>query len=209
MQTSSPAESGKTHRKLDRIERDGRLAWRLTATRRYATNLEDAWDALTNPERLPRWFLPISGQLEVGGRYQLEGNAGGVIESCEPPRALALTWEMHGDVSWVTVQLTEENGATLLTLEHVAHFPEAFFDEYGPGGVGVGWDLGLLGLERHLDEGVTLDPKAAEAWTLSPAGRAFVENCSTSWAEASIAAGTDATQATAAAARVADFYSPR
>ena len=199
---------GKVTRKLDTVERGGRPAWRLTATRIYDTDLDDAWDALTNPERIPRWFLPISGDLKVGGRYQFTGNAGGVIERCEPPRSVAITWEMQGDVSWVSVQLEAQGSATWLTLEHIAHVPEALFDQFGPGGIGVGWDLGLMGLGEHLRTGTSLDPKAVEAWTTSPEGRAVVEGSSNAWAEASIAAGTDATQAKAAAARVTDFYSP-
>jgi uncharacterized protein YndB with AHSA1/START domain len=201
--------AGQVTRKLDKIDREGREAWRLTATKIYATNIDDAWDALTNPERIPRWFLPISGELKVGGRYQFKGNAGGMIERCEPPRLVAITWEMRGDVSWVSVQLAEDNGSTLLTLEHVAHVPEALFDQFGPGGVGVGWDLGLMGLGRHFETGVPLDPKEAERWTMSLEGRRFVEECSNGWAEASIAAGTDPTKAKSAAARVTEFYSPQ
>jgi hypothetical protein len=30
--------------------------------------------------------MPISGELRVGGSFQLEGNAGGEILTCEPPR---------------------------------------------------------------------------------------------------------------------------
>lgn len=209
MNIDIPATIGKVTRKLDKVERGGREAWRLTATRIYETDLQDAWDALTNPERIPRWFLPISGDLKVGGRYQLEGNASGEIERCEPPRSLALTWEMHGDVSWVTVQLGEAKEGTRLVLEHVAHVPEAIFDQFGPGGVGVGWDLALMGLELYLGSGTALDPKEAETWTTSAQGRPFVEGCSNGWAEASIAAGTDPTKAKQAASRVADFYSPQ
>ncbi len=190
------------------MQRGGRDAWRLTATRLYETSVDDAWDALTNRERIPRWFLPVSGDLQVGSRYQLQGNAGGVIEQCDPPRRFALTWEMHGDVSWVTVELEPRDGKTQLTLEHVAHVPEAIFDQYGPGGVGVGWDLGLMGLGKHFETGAAIDPRAAEEWTLSAAGREFVRGCSEGWAEASIAAGTDAERARASGARVVDFYSP-
>ena len=43
------------------------------------------WDAVTSAERIPRWFLPISGDLRLGGRYQLEGNAGGEVLECAPP----------------------------------------------------------------------------------------------------------------------------
>jgi uncharacterized protein YndB with AHSA1/START domain len=48
-------------------------------SRTYDADAKDVWDALTNPERLPRWFYPVSGDLRVGGTFQLEGNAGGEI----------------------------------------------------------------------------------------------------------------------------------
>jgi uncharacterized protein YndB with AHSA1/START domain len=200
---------GKVARKLEKIVRGGRPAWRLTATRLYDTGLDDAWDALTNPERIPRWFLPISGDLKLGGRYQFKGNAGGMIERCEPPRLVAVTWEMHGDVSWVRAELAEQSGKTLLTLEHVAHVPESIFDQYGPGGVGVGWDLALIGMEEHFASGAAVDPAAAEQWVLSADGRRVVEAASAAWGEASIGAGTEPTTARAAALRVVEFYSPR
>lgn len=46
----------------------------VTVSRSYPAELTDVWDACTNPERIPRWFLPVSGQLTEGGRYQLAGN---------------------------------------------------------------------------------------------------------------------------------------
>ncbi len=208
MDIDIPATVGKVTRTLAKVEREGKEAWCLTAVRLYETELEDAWDALTNPERIPRWFLPISGTLEVGGRYQFEGNAGGVIERCEPPELVALTWEMHGDVSWVKVSLQAEGAHTRLTLEHVAHVPELIFDQFGPGGVGVGWDLGLMAMGLHFSTNAPVDPQAAQAWTLGPEGRQFVEGCSNAWGEASIAAGTDPAKAKAAAAAVVEFYSP-
>ena len=94
----------------------------VTVSQSYASPIEDVWDACTNPERIPRWFLPISGDLRVGGRYQLEGNAGGTIERCDPPSSFAATWEFGDQVSWIEVRLTAEPGArTLLALEHIAH----------------------------------------------------------------------------------------
>ncbi|HWI02255.1 MAG TPA: SRPBCC domain-containing protein, partial [Acidimicrobiales bacterium] len=62
-----------------------------TVSRTYDAGLDDLWDACTNPERIPRWFLPVSGDLRPGGRYQLEGNAGGTIERCDPPHGFAAT----------------------------------------------------------------------------------------------------------------------
>ncbi len=57
----------------------------VTLSRRYDAALEEVWDACTNPERIPRWFLPVSGDLRLGGHYQLQCNAGGTIERCDPP----------------------------------------------------------------------------------------------------------------------------
>ena len=52
--------------------------------RTYDAAIEDVWDACTNPERIGRWFLPVTGDLRTGGRYQLEGNAG--VRSCAVSR---------------------------------------------------------------------------------------------------------------------------
>ena len=60
----------------------------VTISRVYDTPLADLWDACTNPERISRWFLPISGDLRPGGQYAFEGNASGTIERCEPPPRL-------------------------------------------------------------------------------------------------------------------------
>ena len=83
------------------------------------------WDALTNGERLAGWFVPITGDLTPGGRYQLEGNAGGMVTACERPSHLALTSEFGGDVSWVEVRFVDEGaGRARLTLTHTARLSE-------------------------------------------------------------------------------------
>src|SRR5262249_36491654 len=71
----------------------------LTVSQAYAATLDDLWDACTNPKRIPRWFLPVSGDLQVGGRYQLEGNASGTVERCDPPNSFAATWEFGGETT--------------------------------------------------------------------------------------------------------------
>jgi DNA-binding transcriptional ArsR family regulator len=62
------------------------------ARRTYPTDQADLWDALTNADRIPRWFLPISGDLQAGGRCQIEGNASGEVERCKEPESFAVTW---------------------------------------------------------------------------------------------------------------------
>ncbi len=180
----------------------------LTISRVYDTPPEDLWDACTNPERLPRWFLPVSGDLRLGGRYAFEGNASGTIERCEPPRSLAATWEYGGQTSWVELRLTPEpQGGTRFALEHIAHVDDEIWAQYGPGAVGVGWDQALVALTLHVASGgEPVDREAAEAWQASADGREFTRLSSEHWAEASIAAGADAGEAQAAAARTTDFY---
>ena len=91
-----------------------------TISHSYATSVEDLWDAVTNAERLPRWFAPVSGDLELGGRYQVEGNAGGTIETCEPPHRFSATWEYNGQISWIAVAIRPEGEGSRLELEHAA-----------------------------------------------------------------------------------------
>ncbi|MFI5486034.1 SRPBCC family protein [Micromonospora echinaurantiaca] len=179
-----------------------------TISQIYDAPLEDVWDACTNPERIPRWFLPVSGDLRLHGRYQLEGNASGVVERCDPPKSFAATWEMMGEVSWIEVRLTPTgDGRTRFELEHIAHVDQERWDQFGPGAVGVGWDLALLGLATHLaDDGSGVSPEQSETWSASPEGRAFMSTASDLWGEASIAAGTDPAAARAAAGRSTAFY---
>ena len=195
---------GAVDRSVSSLERDGKPARAVTLSRRYDTTAEDLWDAMTNPERLPRWFLPVSGDLRQGGRYQLEGNAGGVITACVAPKNLDLTWEFGGETSWVEVRLTPEGpGRTRLTLAHIAHVSE-HWGKYGPGAAGIGWELGLAGLALHLaDPSARLDE---QEFSTSPDGRAFMVASGDAWGEADIASGAEPSEARASAQRTIAFY---
>ncbi|AEG44179.1 SRPBCC family protein [Isoptericola variabilis] len=187
-------------------ERDGAPTKVAVARRTYAAERDDVWDAVTSPERLPRWFAPVSGDLSEGGRYQVEGNAGGVVETCEAPERFAVTWEFGGTLSWLEVRLTESDGGTTLELVHESPVEPEFAERFGPGAVGVGWDLALMGLGLHLETDQAVDPAEGEAWTLSPDGVEFVRHASTGWAEAAIADGDDPEAARAAARNTLAFY---
>jgi uncharacterized protein YndB with AHSA1/START domain len=207
MKVDPAAYVGAVVREVANREHLGRRARVVIATRSYDTAIEDLWDALTSAERIPRWFLPIAGDLRLGGRYQLEGNAGGEITRCEPPRLLSVTWEYGGGVSWLTVTLSDDQpGGTRLDLEHIAHVEGDFWDRFGPGAVGVGWDLALMGLARHLASGAAVDRSEAAAWSASDEGKDFMRRSSEGWCKASIRAGTEESAARAAAARTTAFY---
>lgn len=198
---------GATTREVASGERDGRRTAIVRATRTYATDLDDLWDCVTNAERLPRWFLPVSGDLRLGGRFQLEGNAGGEVLACDAPQSFEITWEFGGDVSWVVVTLSEDPaGGTRLTLEHSAIPGGEHWDTYGPGAVGIGWELGLMGLDLHTASGEPVDAEAVMAWQLSADGAAFVTGSSDGWGAADAASGTDPAEAQAKADRTTEAY---
>ena len=186
-------------------EREGEPARAVTLSRCFGATAPDLWDAVTNPERLPRWFAPVSGDLEAGGRYQVEGNAGGVITECERPSHLALTWEFGEDVSWVEVSVADEGaGRARLTLTHTMR-PSDHWDTYGPGATGVGWELGFLGLALHLADPAA--PKLDEAaFAASGDGRAFIAGSGKGWERAAVTAGADPGAARMAAKRTTAAY---
>ena len=192
-------------RSVASLERHGKPARAVTLSRAYSTTIKDLWDAATNRERIPRWFLPISGKLEPGGRYRLEGNAGGVITACDPPSHFAVTWEFGGGVSWVEVRLSDGGaGHAHLALIHTGLDSE-HWDEYGPSAVGVGWELAAMGLATHLAQPTAPMPDEA-TFAPYPASKAFFADSSDGWRQAAVASGTDPDAARAAARRTAAFY---
>ncbi len=208
MATSIEGHLASMDRQVISGERDGAETVIVRAAREYPTDALDLWDAVVNPERLARWFLPIEGDLRVGGRYQLVGNAGGTIEECVEPERIRLTWEFAGGVSWVTVRFVPAGGSTRLELEHESHLYPGFTDRFGPGAVGVGWDLGFVGLARYLeDPSRDRPPEADPEWVSSPEALAAYRASSAAWGQADILNGTPPEAAVAAAEETRRFYS--
>jgi uncharacterized protein YndB with AHSA1/START domain len=165
--------------------------------RGYNAPVQDVWEAVTDPDRIKRWLMPISGDLRVGGRFQLEGNAGGEILACEPPRLLRATF---GDPnSIVEVRLTPQgDGNTVLELEHTVPIEIA---QSGAGAlwVGPGWDGALLGLGLFLRGEAPGDPVAAAS---SPEAQAFSEQSVRAWAAVVEESGTATAEQLATATEV-------
>ena len=51
------------HRGVGETTTPGGEAHVVRFERTYDAAVDDVWDAVTNPERITRWFLPISGDL--------------------------------------------------------------------------------------------------------------------------------------------------
>ena len=179
-------------RSLETLDLDGHRSRVQRLAQEYPSPIEDVWEAMTTAQRIPRWFLPVTGDLRLGGHYQLEGNAGGEILECVPPAGgsahYRISWAFGGGAdTWVTIRLTslaaERTRVELEHLARVADIPEQMWTEFGPAGTGVGWDQGLLGLATHLgalDAGVS--PEQAMAWMASDEGRAFPRRSADRWA---------------------------
>ena len=187
-------------REIDAVQRavgSGRIAAGEGRTvrleRTYDAPIEDVWDALTDAERISRWFLPISGDYTP--RRPIP--AGGQRRRRDPRRAsrpqrFRVTW-VYGEVtspeqvSELEVRLTAAGTeSTTLVLEHTAIVPDEMWAQFGPGAVGVGWDGGLLGLALHLRGEIR---RRSSAWQLSEEGREFYALSSAAWGAANVAAG--------------------
>ncbi len=184
---------------------------RVVLRRTYPADVAQVWDALTTAERLGRWFLPVSGDLRLGGQYQFEGNAGGEILECEPPHRVRVSWVMGekapDSFSEVVVRLAPVEAGTSFELEHTATVPPQFWDQFGPGAVGVGWDGGLLGLALYLSSGGA-PAKDHEGFENSPEGREFLTSSARAWGEAHLASGVSEEVARACAEATTAFYVP-
>jgi hypothetical protein len=140
------------------------------------------------------------------------GDISGIITHCERPEAVDLTWESMGTTSWVHARLAREGRTARLTLEHLAHRDAAgaaaeHFRQFGPGAGGVGWDLWLHGLARHLAGSVDgCDPEVGEAWLQTREGKAFVRASGERWGAAYVASGADPEEARAQAERTIAFF---
>jgi len=200
------ATAGLVTREVRSGSRDGAETKIAIARRTYSTDQADLWDALTNADRIPRWFLPVSGNLEPGGRYQIEGNAGGVIERCDEPESFAVTWEYGQMMSWLEVTLTPTGDGTTMELAHEAHVEPDLWGQFGPGAVGVGWDLALIGLGQHIETGAPVDPVEGAAFATSPEGVELVRRAARDWADAAVRDGDEPDAANEAAKRTVAFY---
>jgi activator of Hsp90 ATPase-like protein len=174
--------------------------------RSYRAEPAEVWDALTDPERMRRWFMPVSGDLKVGGSFQLEGNAGGDILECDPPKRFKVTF--GGPTSLLELRLLPgADSSTELELEH------SMGEAPAPGGsgalwVGPGWDGGLLGLALYVTGELPADADPVEMAN-SPEVVDYNEQSVRAWIEAIRASGTTTEEDLLSAAKISlSQYAP-
>lgn len=92
--------------------------------RRFETDCDDLWVALTDPARLARWLGEVEGDLLVGGQFRASFVASGWegagrVQECEPPhRFLVLTTEAgEPDEHPVEVTVCADGEQSVLVIE--------------------------------------------------------------------------------------------
>lgn len=200
---------GFTTRTVKEGEYAGKPAKIVIASANYDTDIEDLWDAITNPRRICRWLGRVTGELELGGCYQIEGNASGRIQECQKPTHLGLTWNYGDQATWVNADLTAlQVDRAKLTVEHVVPDDDKW-GTFGPGAVGVGWDLALLGLLKHVRDPHVVKLAEGIDRVTSTEGTAFVDGVGNGWREADIASGTASALASKRSDATVRFYTRR
>ena len=132
----------------------------LTIERRLAASPATVYRAWTDPAQIARWWGPNVGDtsraemdVRVGGRFKVVTDAAdsdrhevsGVYREVVPNRKLVFTWAWRTTPereSLVTIDITPDGDATLLTLTHEQLFDEAVRDRHA-----TGWSTALDKLE--------------------------------------------------------------
>ena len=195
-------ELAATERGVTRRLDDGTEVVAVSLRRSYRAEVADVWDAVVDPERLRRWFLPVSGDLREGGAFQLEGNVGGEIRRCEPPSHLTVSWGMP--TSLVHLRLAADGDRTVLELEHTVPLD---FAGSGAGAlyVGPGWDVTVLALANHLRGDVVDDPAA---WESTLEVQRYSERTIAAWVAVATASGASADDVVAAEGMARAQFTP-
>ena len=129
---------------------------------RYDTDVDDLWSAVTEPERLARWWGRVDGDLRPGGEFRLfvesAGLAGeGRVEECEPPRRFRVRYRESAE-SWAAgspdaprpfdsvteVTLTPAGDQTVLVIE-ISGLPLDKVAFYG-----AGWQIHAENLAAYV-----------------------------------------------------------
>jgi len=145
----------------------------------YQVPVAKVWKALTDPARLARWFLPVSGELRPAGAFQFEGGVGGTILDCEPDTLLRAT--LGSDASIIEVRLQAHgSGATEFTFAHTVPL-STVGNGAGILEVAPAWDLSVVGLGLFLRAEFVNDPIA---WASTPAMQRYARQSIDAWAAA-------------------------
>jgi uncharacterized protein YndB with AHSA1/START domain len=153
-------------------------------TRTYETSVEDLWDACTNPDRLRRWYVPVTGDLRVGGSFAQLNMGTGTILVCDAPHTLKVSLGGGADEIELRLSPGPQDGTAVLELAHATtlssheiggHVFDAIFC------MGGGYYPRLRALDLHL-RGTLPDDYDSAAFHLNPEMRPTIDRGSAAMA---------------------------
>jgi uncharacterized protein YndB with AHSA1/START domain len=127
---------------------------------RYDTDINDLWAAVTEPDRVARWYGKVDGDLRLGGAFTLyvasaDLHSTGRIDVCEPPRSLRVTTRETDESAQrgngpspfettIEATLNPDGAQTILTIE-VRGVPLDKIEYFG-----TGWQIHAENLAAYL-----------------------------------------------------------
>lgn len=129
----------------------------VVVEREISHSPEKLWRALTQPHLMEEWLMKNDFKPDVGHRFNLRGDWGGVLDcevlAVEPHRTLSYTWDFkHDDPAYnmksvVTFTLTPTATGTHLRVEQAGFRPD---QKQALGGASAGWRQFLDKLDQVL-----------------------------------------------------------
>jgi uncharacterized protein YndB with AHSA1/START domain len=144
---------------------------------RYDTDINDLWSAVTEPDRLARWYGKVDGDLRLGGAFTLYVEAAdlhstGRVDVCEPPRNVRVTTREtvesadrgNGPAPFdktIEATLTADGEQTILSIE-VRGVPLDKIEYFG-----TGWQIHAENLAAYLAGSERTDTESHRAELVS------------------------------------------
>ena len=146
---------------------DGRGVVRIE--HRLMTDVEDAWSALTHPDRLERWVARVQGDLRLDALVHAEFTSGWSgslrVDVCDAPRRLVVTSEPGTDDETVIEATLEPAGDAVHLVIEERGLPLKTLAQHG-----AGWQVHVEDLAAYLggeapSEWSERAAQLSEAWT--------------------------------------------
>ena len=129
----------------------------VVVEREIAFAPEKLWRALTQPHLMEEWLMKTDFKPQVGHRFSLRGEWGGVLDcqvlAVEPHKTLSYTWNFkHEDPAFdvatvVTFTLTPTAAGTHLRMEQTGFRPD---QQQAYQGANYGWQRFFAKLDEVL-----------------------------------------------------------
>ena len=126
--------------------------YQVTLERTFNHDIKAVWDAITNPEKMRKWFTDVNMDFKEGGKItfifqdEAQSKSYGKILTIQPPNLFEFLWESEDmPAEHARWELFDEGSATRLVLTY-----SRVSEDYAPS-VAAGWHDTVEYLAEMLD----------------------------------------------------------